>query len=436
MAPPDASADAVARLQPGRFELWALALGTLGALAWAALAPLDEGVPAQGMVAIDTKSKPVQHLAGGLIQEVLVKEGQMVREGQVLLRLDDAAVRANFESARQRYLGLRAMQDRLQAEQDDNSRIVWHPDLQQAAADAQISQMMLIQTQLLAARRASLQADLRALQEGVAGQEQLIRAQTEMLEQKREQLALLQNELGQTRALVQEGYVPRNRQLELERNAAELRSAMADLVGSTGRASRSIAELRERAIARRQEHRKEVQTLSADVGREVPADEQRLRAAQEELARVTIRSPATGQVVGLSSQAVGGVVAPGQKLMDIVPGTPDLLLEVRVPPHLIDRVHAGLPVDVRFASFANTPQLVVTGRVSSVSADLLTDARTAVSYYLARVSPTSEGLKQLGQRQLQPGMPVEVVFITGERSLLTYLLHPLSKRLASALNEE
>jgi membrane fusion protein, protease secretion system len=130
------------------------------------------------------------------------------------------------------------------------------------------------------------------------------------------------------------------------------------------------------------------------------------------------------------------VVQPGQKIMDIVPENEPLLLEARVAPHMIDRVHAKLPVDVRFSTFAHSPQLVVEGQVVSVSGDLLTDQQSQISYYLARVQVTPEGLKTLGKRQLQPGMPVEVVFKTGERSLLTYLLHPLTKRMSAAMKEE
>jgi membrane fusion protein, protease secretion system len=130
------------------------------------------------------------------------------------------------------------------------------------------------------------------------------------------------------------------------------------------------------------------------------------------------------------------VIGPAQKLMDIVPVGQALLLEARVMPHLIDRVHVDLPVDVRFSSFAHTPQLVVDGKVVSVSTDLLTDNKTGVTYYLARVGVTPEGYKKLGKRQLQSGMPVEVIFRTGERSMLTYLLSPLTKRMAASMKEE
>ena len=422
--------------RPGRIGLWVLAAGFGGFLVWAALAPLDEGVPAAGMVAIDTKRKVVQHLSGGIVQEVLVREGDDVQEGQLLIRLDSAVARANHESVRQRYLGLRAMQGRLLAEQSGQSAIAFHPDLVAAGTDSLIRQQMQNQEQLFLTRRSLLRSDLQSIEESIQGQEGLLQAYKGMLENRSSQLRLINEELGHLRGLVKEGYAPRNRQLEMERMVAEASTAIADLHGNTVRARRTIGELRQRALSRQQEYRKEVETQLADVSREVLSDNEKLRAVTDDLARTEIKAPADGQVVGLVVQTVGGVVQPGQKLMDIVPKDAPLLLEAHVAPHLIDRVHTDLPVDVRFSSFAHSPQLVVGGKVVSISADLLTEPQTNVSYYLARVQVTPEGLKHLGKRKLQPGMPVEVIFKTGERSMLTYLLHPLTKRMAASMTEE
>ncbi len=421
---------------PGRIGLWVLAAGFGGFLLWAAFAPLDEGVPAAGMVAIDTKRKAVQHLSGGIVQEVLVREGDEVQEGQLLIRLDSAVARANYESVRQRYLGLRAMQGRLLAEQSGQAAIVFHPDLVAASTDPLIRQQMQNQEQLFMTRRSLLRSDLQSIEESIQGQEGLLQAYKGMLENRTSQLRLINEELGHLRGLVKEGYAPRNRQLEMERMVADTSTAIADLQGNTVRAVRTIGELRQRALSRQQEYRKEVETQLADVSRDVLSDNEKLRAVTDDLARTEIKAPAGGQVVGLVVQTVGGVVQPGQKLMDIVPKGAPLLLEAHVAPHLIDRVHTDLPVDVRFSSFAHSPQLVVGGKVVSISADLLTEPQTNVSYYLARVQVTPDGLKHLGKRQLQPGMPVEVIFKTGERSMLTYLLHPLTKRLAASMTEE
>ena len=426
----------IAKSDAGRLGLWALAIGFGGFLLWAAIAPLDEGVAAAGVVAIDTKRKTVQHLSGGIVKEVLVREGDEVNEGQSLIRLDSAVARANHESVRQRYLGLRAMQGRLQAEQTGAGSIAFHPDLQAAATDPLIRQQMQNQEQLFLTRRSLLRSDLQSIEESIQGQEGLLQAYSGMMENRRNQLRLINEELTNLLGLVKEGYAPRNRQLEMERLVAESSAAIADLQGNTVRARRAIGELRQRALSRQQEYRKEVETQLADVSREVLSDNEKLHAVTDDLGRTEIKAPASGQVVGLAVQTVGGVVQPGQKLMDIVPKDAPLLLEARVAPHLIDRVHADLPVDVRFSSFAHSPQLVVDGKVVSISGDLLTEPQTNVSYYLARVQVTPEGLKHLGKRQLQPGMPVEVIFKTGERSMLTYLLHPLTKRLAASMIEE
>lgn len=420
----------------GRIGLWALGIGFGGFLLWAALAPLDEGVPSQGHVAIDTKRKTVQHLSGGIVKEVLVGEGDTVTEGQLLIRLDDATAKANFEAIRQRYLGLRATQARLLAEQTGSTSISFHPDLQAAAGDPLIRQQMLNQELLFQSRKSALRADLQGIEESIQGQQGLSQAYDGMMGNRRNQLSLLNEELTNTRGLVKEGYVPRNRQLELERQVSESSTAIAELQGNTIRAKRSVAELRQRAIARQQEYRKEVESQLGEVTREVLSDAGKFLALQDDLTRTEIRSPASGQVVALAAQTVGGVISPGQKLLDVVPANEPLLLETRVLPHLIDSVHAGMPVDVRFSSFARSPQLVVEGKLLSVSGDLLTDPQNGMTYYLARVVVTPEGLKKLGKRQMQPGMPVEVVLRTGERSLLTYLLHPLTKRIAASMNEE
>lgn len=422
--------------QPARLGLWVLGIGFGGFLLWAGLAPLDEGVPTAGMVTIDTKRKAVQHLSGGIVKEVFVKEGQFVKAGDPLLRIDDAVSQANYESIRQRYLTLRAMEGRLAAEQGGQAKIVFHPDLLRAAVDPQIRQAMDNQESLFVSRRSSLQAEQQAIREAIQGQEASIQGYEGMLAGRKAQQAFLQEELKGLRELVGEGYAPRNKLLEIERMAAESAGSIADIQGNILRARSSIAEMKMRLVQRTQEYRKDVDTQLADVRREVQGDADKFKASGDELARTTIRSPAEGQVVGLVAQTVGGVISPGQKLMDVVPQNETLLLETRVPPHMIDRVQPGKETDVRFSSFAHSPQLVVEGRVDSISSDLITEPQTNVSYYLARVSLTPAGMKDLGDRQMQAGMPAEVIIRTGERTVLTYLLHPLLKRMAASMKEE
>ncbi len=419
-----------------RTGLLVLGLGLGGFLLWAALAPLDEGVPSPGMVAIDTKRKAVQHLSGGIVKQVFVREGDVVAAGQPLITLDDAVAKANYEAVRQRYLGLRAVQGRLLAEQAGAATISFHPDLVATRSDPLIGPQMQQQTQLMQSRRAALHAEVQAMEENIQGQNSLLHSIAGMLVGRRGQLDLLQDELNHTRELVKEGYIPRNRQLELERLVGDSNLAITELLGNTARTQRGIAEVRQKIMARQQEYRKEVETMLGDITREVQSDADKYVALKADLERTEIRSPAAGQVVGLTVQSVGAVVQAGQQLMGIVPPDEALILEARIAPHLIDKVHPGLHADVRFSSFAHSPHLVVEGEVASISGDLLTDMHTNVTYYLARVKVTPKGMKTLGSRLMQPGMPAEIVIKTGERTMLTYLLGPLLKRVASSLKEE
>lgn len=354
-----------------------LLIGFGGFLLWAAFAPLDEGVPCQGMVSIATKRKVVENLRGGIVEKVFAREGQMVAAGQLLIQLDNKTAKARYDEVHQHYLGIRAAEDRLQAELADASEISFHKDLLNDTDRKLAEQHMQNQRQLFSTRRAMLD--------------------------------IMKKQLQGIRELADEGFAPLNQQRELELKVAEFRSATA-------------AEL-------------------ARIQLEVEADAEKTGALAAELADTGIRSPVAGQVVGLQVQTVGAVIQPGQKIMDIVPANEGLLIDAKVMPHLIDSIRPGQPVDISFASFAHSPQLVVQGIMRSVSGDIITEAQTnpgqpSPAYYLARVSVTEEGLKSLGHRKMQPGMPVQVVIRTGERSLLTYLVDPLIKRVRVSMKEE
>lgn len=428
---------AVDTARPMRLGYRVLGYGLGLFLLWAAFAPLDEGVPAAATVMLDTKRKSVQHQQGGIVKEVLVHEGQTVREGDTVIRLDDGTTRANYEAIRQHYVALRALEGRLLAEQLGAEAIDFHPDLVAAAGDPFVKQHMDNQTSLLRARRLALQAELQGIEESIRGQQSIQQGFKEMLPHRNSQIALLREELTGIRELVAEGYAPRTRQMELERLLADVSASTADLQGNAARTANAIAELKMRTLQRKQEYQKEIDTHLAEVRREVEADADKLRAAAAELGRTEIKAPTTGQVVGLKIQTVGGVVQPYQTVMDVVPDNETLLLEIHVPPHLIDRVKPDDLVDVRFNAFAHSPQLVVEGRLLSISGDLLSDPAGQIPpYYLARAAITPQGMEKLGKRTMQPGMPAEVVIKTGHRSLLTYLLHPLVKRVAASLTEE
>ncbi|HSV45160.1 MAG TPA: HlyD family type I secretion periplasmic adaptor subunit [Ramlibacter sp.] len=425
--------------KPIRLGFWVLIVGFGLFLLWAAFAPLDEGVATTATVSIETRRKTIQHLSGGVVKNVPVKEGQQVKAGDVLIELEDATTRANYESIRQNYMAQRAAESRLLAEQVERPVIEFHPDLVAAAAkDPLVRQHITTQTQLFQARRAALQAELSGTGELIQGYEAQISGQNALLEGKKAQAGFQAEQLKNVSELAREGYAPRNQALQLEQAQAELRGSIADLQATILRTRQAIAEARMRMAQRRQEYHKEEGAQLAEVRREVQSGQDKLRAVSEELGRVLIKSPVDGQIVGLAVSSGGGVVTPGQKLMDVVPKGETLLVDARIPPHVIDRVKAGDTAQVRFSSFANTPQLVVDGKLLSISGDAVSEQQgpATITYYLGRVEVTPEGFKKLGNRNLQPGMPAEVLIETGERSLLTYLMHPLTKRIAAAMKEE
>lgn len=423
--------------RPMRIGLWVLGLGFGGFMLWASLAPLDEGVPTQGTVSIDTKRKAVQHLSGGLVSEILVREGELVDAGQVLARLDTATSRASFESEHQRYMGLRAMENRLIAEQTGATKIAFAPEVL-SSTDSMIQEQVAAQRSLFTSRRAALDAELRSFGQSILGQEAMVAAYQGQLESNVMRLNSLKEELAGIRELVAEGYAPRNRQLDLERQVVATEAARMESNGNLIRTRSAIAELRQRVAQRQQEYHKEGDAQLAQIRMELQAGREKYKAATDILSRTELRAPVAGQVVGLTVQTVGAVIQPGQKLMDIVPQNESLLLETRIPPHLIDRVTPGQTTDIRFNGFAHSPSLVVEGKLDSVSSDLIVESGPSgsISYYLARISVTPAGLKTLGDRRLQPGMPAEVIIKTGERSMLTYLLNPLIKRISASMKEE
>lgn len=361
---------------PVRIGILVLIIGFGGFLLWAAFAPLDEGVPCQGLVSIATKRKVVQHRFGGTVTEVLVQEGQKVGKGDLLMVLDDQTARARYAEVHQHYLGLRATEARLLAEQRGSSKMALHPDLVSDPDKSLVTE--------------------------------LVKTQQELLDSRLTIMRLLRTQLSGMKQLASEGFAPLSQQRDLEIKVVQFRAD-------------SEAQL-------------------AQVQDEVKADAEKSKALAQELADTRVTSPADGQVVGLQVQTVGAVIQPGQKLMDIVPFGEPLLVEAKIAPHLIDRVHNGLTVDLHFTAFAHAPQMVIPGKVESVSGDLLTEspsgAQPAVSYYLARIAVTPEGMKELGRHKIQAGMPVLAVIKTGERSMLTYILHPLMQRMAASLKEE
>lgn len=421
---------------PMRTGILFLLIGLGGFLAWAAWAPLDEGVPAPGAIVIESQRKPVQHLTGGIVRQVHVAEAQAVKAGDVLIELDDARLRAEQQAVKGQYYGALALQARLDAERLGRKEVQFPAVLLDAVkSDESAASRIVLQEQLFLSRRDALQSELRALDDAIAGLESQRHGLEARLSGRRQQLELVRQQLVGSRGLAAEGYLPRNRLLEEERLAVDLESQIADLIAGLASNQNSVAEMRSRRLARINDFRQRVDAELADVSRDIPAYAERLTAVSLDLDRARLLAPVDGFVVGLQVQSVGAVVAPGAKIMDIVPANEKTMLDVQIPPHLVDSVRPGLIADIRLHAFHDAPQFVIEGRLLSISADRLTDPVSHQPFFLGRIEVLPETLKHLEGRELVPGMSAEVVIKTGERSLLTYLLQPLLRRVSTSMTE-
>lgn len=422
--------------RPALIGLMLLAGCLLAFLAWAFLAPLDEGVPAMGTVTVESKRKIVQHLTGGIIKEILVKESQEVKSGDPLILLDDTTTKANYEAARQQYFALQAQADRLDAEASKADAITFSQSLLSATNDPLAVENMEIQKQLFLTRRAALQGELAILTAAERAAQEQIRGLEAQARGKKEQLRFVREQLEGSRELAKEGYLPRIRLFEEERMASDLLASSSELQSSVLRAKNAAIEAKQRLAQRQRDFQKEVETQYSDYRRESMVASEKFRSAKEDYSRSTIRAPVDGFVSGLSALTVGSVIPPAGRLMDIVPKDEALILEVKIDPNLIDRVHSGLLVDINMHAFANDPSLVLEGVLESVSPDLIFESNPNIPpHYLGRVRVTAKGLKRLGSRELQPGMPAQVMIKTGERTLVQYLLKPLLMRLSASMKE-
>ena len=419
----------------GRRGVKLLLVGFGGFMLWAALAPLDEGVTANGSVTVVSNRQTVQHLTGGSIEQLLVGEGALVKKGQSLIVLNDTEARAQMGSTLAQFISARAIEDRLLAERDGKPTLVFSSELNALASDPRVEQAKLLQTQLFNTRRAALRNELQAQDENISGLQQQLRGFQGVKAARAEQSKWQDKELEGIRELAAGGYVPKNRLYQLERAAAEIKGELADTIANIGRVQDSIAETRLRRIARQQDYQKEVESQLTDIQKETDALRDRLTAQRYAVANSIIRSPIDGLVVGLKLHTVGGVVQPGQPLMDVVPTHQPLLIEASVDPAMSAKVHPGLPVDITFPALNQQSTPVIPGVVATFSADRLLDQKTGTPYYLAQIKVTPAGMQLLGNQQVKPGMPATIVIKSGERTMLRYLLKPILDRMNLAFKE-
>ena len=416
---------------------WLLMLGGfLGFLGWAALAPLDKGVAVSGKVMVSGHRKVVQHPSGGIVERIDVRDGDKVVAGQVLIRLKETPLLGQAQSLRSQFYGSLASEARLNAERDGALEVSFPTELTTLAAAPEVASNLALQRQLFDSRRQALLLDQQGIHESIAGAEAQLRGVRDSQASKVLQRTALTEQLQGLRELAREGFIPRNRLLDSERVYAQVLGSISEDYGRIGQLQRQVLEMRLKIRQLAEEYQKEVRTQLADTRVRTEDLRNRLASAEFELANSQLRAPVAGIVVGLDVFTEGGVIKPGQALMEIVPQGEPLLVEARVPVELADKVHAGLPVELMFSAFSQSTTPRVAGEVMLVSADRQVDERTDEPYYTLRAQVTEAGMAQLAGLQIRPGMPVEAFVRTGERSMLNYLFKPLLDRTHMALVEE
>ncbi len=415
----------------------AIVVGFFGVFgSWATLAPLDSAAVAPGVVRVEGSRKTVQHLEGGIISEILVKAGDRVKAGQALIRLDDTPSKANLKLLQGRLYAALALEARLVAERDGKTEITFPETLIEKRNDPKIDEIITGQINIFNARLESLSGKENILKLRSAQLDEEITGLKGQIKAEDKQLSLIADEIADVSGLVKKGLAPKPRLLSLQRRQAEIEGSRSNNHAQIARARQSIAETRLQISELRTTAINEAVEQVRDVQNDLGDLSEKVRAAKDVLSRIEIRAPQDGAVVNLQVHTPGGVIAPGEPLLDIVPLDVRLIVEARVDPKDIDVVRPGLASLIRLTAFSQRRTKPLEGRVLTVSADVLRDERTGLSYYLARIEIIGNQDAALGGSVIQPGMQADVMIVTGERTLFEYIIGPVESSFNRAFRED
>jgi HlyD family secretion protein/epimerase transport system membrane fusion protein len=412
----------------------AIALG--GLIAWSAFAPLSSAVISSGVVAVDSNRKTVQHLTGGIVKDILVREGDHVSAGQALLRLDDAEARALFNLLRGQHAAAQAELARLTAERDGQDVLIFPSELEaRRMRNAEVADLLQSQERLFDARRQTLRGQIEILENRIAQSQGRIAAIKSKRASRERQMALVEKELAGLRKLAKSGHVATNQVLAVERQFEEFRSERDESSAELAAVEQEIGEAQLQIAQLTTSFREEIEKDLRETQTELFDVTERLQAARIDLARLVVPAPVSGTVMDMQVHTEGGVVTPGGPIMDIVPENDSLVVEAQIRPTDIDEVVMGQPADLRFPALPQRTTPVIHGQVTVVSADRLTDPETRQGYYSARVEIDGKENARLAHLDLIPGMPVEVLIKGEERTLFEYLIAPIEETLVKAMRE-
>ncbi|MGE4373714.1 MAG: HlyD family type I secretion periplasmic adaptor subunit [Xanthobacter sp.] len=414
-----------------------IAFAFLGLGGWAAFASIDSAVMASGVISVESKRQMVQHLEGGIVDDINVREGDKVKEGDILFRLDRTSAQANYDAVRAQLDAALATEARLVAERDRSDTITFPADLLARASSPLVKEVIADQTAQFRDRKAAMDGQEEILDNRI-GQ---LRTEIEGLAQEKksaeQQLHFIDDELEGARTLAAKGLVTKARVSSLEREKARLFGIVGRNIADSAKSEGSIGEIMMQIQQLRQQRAEEVGEQLVDIRQKLSDLRERMNVARNTLERVDIRAPRAGTVQNINPRiyTVGAVVRPGDTLLEVVPDNEDLVVDARVPVQDIDRLGNNETVEVKFPNFHSRTTPLILGKLMSVSQDRLVDEATHEPYYLARVAISDTDIPADMKQALRPGMPAEIVFNTGERTVLNYLVRPLTDALGRSMRE-
>ena len=401
---------------------------------WAGFAPLDAAARAQGVVTVESYKKVIQHLQGGIVAEILVRNGDVVAAGDPLLVLDSTQSLAQLGIANAQFVALKSREARLLAESSGSESISFATVLMQAGSNADAE--MASERQIFLARKAARNGEVEVLEQREDQLASRVTGLEAVRTSKLELAASYSEELVDVRELLEEGFSDKQRLRELERRYSSYNGEAADLTANISSTQMQIGETRLQILQQDKDFLNEVVNELGDVRTRLKDSEERVVALRDIVRRTSITAPADGIVNGMQIHTIGGVVRPGVDIAEIVPQLDELIIEANVAPIDIDRVTVGQEATISFSAFSSGLVPTIYGKVIGISADRLIEQSTGAPYYLARVEVTPEGLSDMGDLVLVSGMPAEVFITTGTRTLLQYAFKPFTTALSRSFIED
>ena len=396
-------------------------------------APLDGAAFAPGKVTVKSYKKTVQHLEGGIVSEILVRDGDLVESGQPLLLLDATQSRSSLEIANSQYIALKAKESRLIAERDGLGTVAYPPSL--SRADDRVREEIAAQDEIFSTRKVANEGRTEILEQRVEQLQNQIVGMEALKDAKQILAQSYMDELVDTNALLSKGFSEKNQLRQAERSYAIASGDAAELTANIAATEVQMGETQLQILQQSSEFQNEVANELGEVQTNLKDINERITALSDVVSRTTVIAPDTGIVNGMQVHTVGGVIGSGAAIAEIVPETDDLILEASINPIDIDRVSVGQDARIRFSTFGSRAPTIF-GTVLSISADSMINEMTGVPFYLSRIEVNPEGMESLGELALIPGMPAEVYINTGSRTLLQYLFKPFSNAIARSFNED